>query len=634
MNPRQDDPQQIPDESQLINQFARGNGSIFVGAGLSIGAGLPSWEELVEPLARQVNCPPSTSFLDIAQYYVNVNDQITLADHVRQALKKPGVGPTEVHRELIKLPVPRIFTTNLDNLLEDAFRERDLKFDTIVTDQDVALMDSGKKSIVKLHGDLAQPASWVLTSEHYENYFSQHPGIANLLGMDLHSRTVLFLGYSFNDIDMRMILSRVKRVASEFRRNLFAVQLNPTTLEVEELKRRKIKVIGLHAEPGGYNQALRQWLERFVRRVRESPVLHSVARQFFVLDFINGNLPSRSPDLLDRAADRERVMDGLRSRYPLVSIKGFAGVGKTSLAKEVGFNCSQRRRAPDADEVVFEYVVWISAKDKPDQRRWLDDVLNEIAKTTNNIYITQRQSRTEKESEIGQILGCYKILVIIDNFETIEDPDLIDWLERLPYPSKALITSRSRPERIAAWTVNLKGLETKDAAKLLRQHETLVEGEEDRTLNELVRVTSGNPQAMKLALGLMRGGIVDLKQIVRELDGPGWNPDKIFRALFSFAWEGISEPSREILRVTPLFVGVSSIRKDALKAAAGLSLDDFRQGLFQCLEVSLLEEAHELERYVIHSKTRDYAREQLEEPWEHEARRRCTEYFRAFVRRC
>jgi LuxR family glucitol operon transcriptional activator len=634
MTPHQDESSLIPDESQLINQFAKGNGSVFVGAGLSIGAGLPSWEELVRPLAGQINCPQSTAFLDIAQYYVNVNDEITLVDHVRQALSKPGAGPTEVHRELIKLPVPRIFTTNLDNLLEVAFHERDLKFDTIVTDQDVALMDSGKKSIVKLHGDINQTASWVITSEHYENYFSKHPGIANLLGMDLHSRTVLFLGYSFNDIDMRMILSQVKRVAADFQKNLFAVQFNPTPLEVEELKRRKIKVIGLRAKPKEFNQALKQWLENFIRRVRESRVLHPVARQFFLLDFINGNLPSRSAGLVDRAADRDRVMNGLRSRYPLISIKGFAGVGKTSLAIEVGANCSLSRRPPDADAVIFEYIVWISAKDKPDQKRWLDDVLNEIARTTSNIAITQLPSKKEKERQVSQILGCYKTLVIIDNFETIEDPELIEWLERLPYPSKALITSRSRPERIAAWTVNLRGLETADASRLLRQHETLVEGEEDRTLDDLVRVTSGNPQAMKLALGLVRGGIVDLKQIVHQLDNSG-KPETILQVLLSMVWEGLSEPAQEILLVTPLFVGVSSIRRDALDAATGLPFHDFKQGLHQCLEIALLEEAHEPERFVIHSKTRDFAREELDgrPAWEHEAMHRCTEYFREFVRR-
>lgn len=635
----QDESQLIPDESQLISQFARGNGSIFVGAGLSVGAGLPGWAALVEPLAQKVHSPKGSSFPDVAQYYVNLNDRPTLVGHVRKELK--GHSPTEIHRELIKLPVPRIFTTNFDRLLEAACDEQRLLFGSIVTDQDLALMDSAEKSIVKLHGDLEQPESWVITSEDYDNYFSDHPAIANLLGMDLHSRTVLFLGYSFNDVDLRMILSQVKRVAGRFRRNLFAVQFNPTSLEVEELKRRGVRVIGLKAKPNGFNKALKQWLEDFSRRVRESPELNPVARQLFAIDFINSNLPPRGSDLLGRATDLTRVMDGLRSRYPLIAIQGSAGVGKTSLVIEAGRTCSLGRNESVADPVVFEYVVWISAKDKPDQKRWLDDVLNVIATTTNNPAITQLPTKTtkkreEKEQQVRQLLQSYKVLLIIDNFETMDDPELIRWLERLPYPSKAIVTSRPRPESLAAWTVSLKGLEIEEAARLLRQHAAqLGQGFKDQAFHDLARVTNGNPQAMRLALGLIQGGTVDLEQMISQLDDQGRKPERIFQELFSGSWEGLSGPARQILLVTPLFIGVSSIRKDALQAATGLSSHYFAQGLNQCLRFGLLEEDHVPQRYVIHPLTRAFARNQLslQPEWEREARHRCTEYFREFVRK-
>ncbi|MEA2559356.1 MAG: LuxR family transcriptional regulator, glucitol operon activator [Acidobacteriota bacterium] len=636
----QQDAHLIPDESQLINQFARGNGSVFAGAGLSIGAGLPSWEDLMRPLCATVKCPSSTSYLDIAQYYVNVHDEITLWDHIRQELSRPGVAPTGVHRELIKLPVSRIFTTNLDHLLEGAFSERGLRCDRIVTDRDLALMDSGRKSIVKLHGDLDQTASWVLTSEQYETYFSKHPGLANLLGMDLHSRTVLFLGYSFNDFDMRMILSEVDTRTEGSGRSLFAVQFNPTPLEVKEFDRRRIKVIGLRgATREERNRALQQWLEEFNRRVRESPQKQDAALHLFARDFVKSNLPPPPRCLLDRAADRERLMSGLRLRYPLIAIKGFAGVGKTSLAIEAGGICSQSRGACDADAVVFEYVVWVTAKDKPDQKKWLNDVLNEIARTTDHLALTQlpfetQEERDEKGKRVSQLLGSYKILLIIDNFETIDDQNLIDWLEQLPYPSKAIITGRSRLERIAAWSVNLGGLNSGEAAELLRQHEPLVEGEEDQTRQDLVRVTNGNPQAIKLALGLVRGRVADLKEVVQLLETAGGKPEKTFQVLFSLAWEKSSQAARRILLATPLFVGVSSIREEALAAVAGPPFADFQEGLDRCREISLLEEVDERKGYVIHPKTRELAREQLDKQsgWKDEAKLRCTRYFLDLVR--
>ena len=333
-------------------------------------------------------------------------------------------------------------------------------------------------------------------------------------------------------------------------------------------------------------------------------------------------------------------MDGLRSRYPLIAIQGDAGVGKTSLATEVGSACSSNRSG-SAEEVIFEYIVWISAKDKPGQKLWLDDVLNAIADTTNNPAIKQLTSKTPQEKEekagrVRQLLGCYKILVIIDNFETIDDPELIGWLERLPYPSKAIVTSRPRSGCLAAWTVELKGLPAEEATELLKQQASqdgLVV--ESHTLNRLAGVADGNPQALKLASGQVQGESVALEQIVNQLDNPGRKPDEIFKELFSGSWERLSEPARQILLVTPLFVGVSSIRKDALAAATGLPSHDFDQGLDQCLRFRLLEEGNDPQRYVIHPMTRDFASGQLgsqKEEWRREAKHRCTEYFRQFVR--
>lgn len=630
----------IPDESQLIHQFARGNGSVFVGAGLSIGAGLPGWADLVKPLAQQVNSPEHSSFPDIAQYLVNLHDRPALVEHVWRLLKQ-ATGPTQIHKQTISLPVPRIFTTNLDRLLEAAFEEQRLPFCKVVTDEHIALMDSAAKSIVKLHGDLEQPESWVITSADYENYFSNHPGIANLLGMDLHSRTVLFLGYSFSDIDLRMILSQVKKVAGSFRRNLFAVQLNPSLLEIEELRRRGVRVIGLKAGEEDFNAVLLKWLQEFSRRVRESLELQPSARQLFAIDFINGSVPKRSVDLLGRTTDLARVMDGLRSRYPLVAIKGPAGVGKTTLAIEVGHTCSLSRIEAAADDVIFEYIVWISAKDKPDQRRWLDDILNAIAETTNNLAITQLPFKTslqraDKQKQVSHLLRSYSTLVIIDNFETIIDRDLIAWLEQIPDPSKALITSRSKPERVAAWSVDLEGLAKEEALQLLRQHTRQAKlslEPDDESLHDLARVTGGNPQAIKMSIGLAQGGITDLSQIVSQLDNPDKKPERIFKELLSGSWERLSEPARHILLVTPIFIGASSIRKEALRAASGVK-GDFDHWLVQCLSFGLLEEGHEQQRYIIHPITRAFARAQLNEhpQWEREAKDRCTKYFLEFVK--
>jgi hypothetical protein len=292
----------------------------------------------------------------------------------------------------------------------------------------------------------------------------------------------------------------------------------------------------------------------------------------------------------------------------------------------------KRGQSSNHDDI-FEYVVWIPAKDKPDPKNWLNNVLDAIAEATNNSAIKQLsfeqpEQNREKKERVKKLLSCYKILILIDNFEIIDDLELVEWLERIPDPSKAIIVSR-RPKRIAAWTMRLRGLEAVTATMML---EELVPWLEVQIRHDLVRVTEGNPQAMLLALGLVQGGEVDLKEIISQLENPDKNPNKILNQLLSGSWRLLPEPARQILLAMPLFVG--SIGREALRAAAGLSVPDFEQGLARCLRFRLLEEDHDdPQRYVVHPMTRAFARNEWNPRWEREAKRRCTEHFRELVRK-
>jgi LuxR family glucitol operon transcriptional activator len=118
----------------------------------------------------------------------------------------------------------------------------------------------------------------------------------------------------------------------------------------------------------------------------------------------------------------------------VITIEGFAGVGKTSLAVEVGYSCVISTDPTKVDTITFDFVVWVSAKDKPLQQRWLHDVLNTIARVMDYLAVTQlpKEQAEQKRLEVDMLLRTNRVLLIIDNFETIKDRSLMRWIERVP----------------------------------------------------------------------------------------------------------------------------------------------------------------------------------------------------------
>ncbi|NTU81389.1 MAG: hypothetical protein HGA45_18755 [Chloroflexales bacterium] len=76
----------------------------------------------------------------------------------------------------------------------------------------------------------------------------------------------------------------------------------------------------------------------------------------------------------------------------------------------------------------------------------LSTVLDEIARTLDYPGFAQFEHE-EKRREVEQLLRRQRVLLVVDNFETVTDGALLTWLLRLPEPSKALMTLRVGAKR-------------------------------------------------------------------------------------------------------------------------------------------------------------------------------------------
>lgn len=239
---------------ELEQALAEGRVCAFVGTGLSVGAGLPSWYELITELAASISykLPPpewttSDELLDAAQAYVNRQGLHSLISHLKGRLDTTGVQPTAAHRALARLPISVVFTTNFDDLLERAFRDAGKRVEVVVHDGDVSFVHHGPDTvtIVKLCGDLDQPETIVLTWQHYKSYFYQRPQMLKLLEAELATANVLYLGWNGSDPYFKLVFDNLLSQLGEMMRPGYAVMFDVTDSQRAKLRRKQIRLIEL-----------------------------------------------------------------------------------------------------------------------------------------------------------------------------------------------------------------------------------------------------------------------------------------------------------------------------------------------------------------------------------------------------
>lgn len=357
---------------------------------------------------------------------------------------------------------------------------------------------------------------------------------------------------------------------------------------------------------------------------------------------ICANLPPRSM-FIGREKEKARVREALNSRSYLICIDGIGGIGKTSLALEVAHEClraskddlfPEKEQQSEYTTPKFDGFIWTSAKDRELQ---LNDVLDAVARTLDWPGIAQ-QPVEEKRESVFKLLQTKRYLLIVDNFETVTDETVYDFLLKLPEPSKALITSREQKLR-QAWAVSIKGLEQNEALILIRSESKRlglksVEEAEDQVLLHLFQATGGAPLAIKWAVGQIKQRGQSLDTVLEALHQAKGD---IFEDVFARSWSLLSENARKVLMVMPIFA--SSASKDAIEAASDVHHFELDEALGQLVQMWLVEVTDELEaakrRYSVHPLTRAFSGTYLrkDKQFNNEARKRATQYYIEFAKR-
>lgn len=210
----EDDQKELQELARLIREKKV---LLFVGAGISASVDLPAWKELIEALGREKGIEGDLfrsygDYMLLAEYADG--DGVGIYEHIKQKFDirdndeiQGKLRLSEIYKILYELDFPVIYTTNYDQLIETYYGMQKKDSCTVVSSiSDMTNIEPGKTRIMKFHGDVEEENTIVLSEKQYFERMDFQNFMDIQLQADMLQYSVLFLGYSLSDINIKLLL--------------------------------------------------------------------------------------------------------------------------------------------------------------------------------------------------------------------------------------------------------------------------------------------------------------------------------------------------------------------------------------------------------------------------------------------
>lgn len=271
-----DDSKELEELAKLIREKKV---LLFVGAGISASVGLPAWKDLINELGSKKGIDEELfesygNYMLLAEYADDDGTGTGVYEHIRNKFDIKGneeirqeLCGSAIYKILYELDFPVIYTTNFDHLIEDYYGEQGKSCSVVTLIADMEKLDSGTTRIMKFHGDIDKENSIVFSESQYFERMDFQYFMDIQLQADLLQYSVLFLGYSLSDINIKLLLylaqKRWKAAGGGTAKNSYIFTATPNYVQKEVFKRN-----GIISLSGDIVDKKKGTLE-FLRRLKE-----------------------------------------------------------------------------------------------------------------------------------------------------------------------------------------------------------------------------------------------------------------------------------------------------------------------------------------------------------------------------
>ena len=414
---------------QVIERIQQGKVVLFFGSGALFGAKLPEREI---PLGNDLRDILVEKYLNesfagsdlahVAAMSISQSSLFDVQDFIRDYFI--DLCPAQYHKALPDFKWRAFFTTNYDLLIETIYREaypRVQELNVILSNEDrldETRQTTDKLPFLKLHGCITRirdsSLPLILTTDQYNDYLEKRDRLFKHLYELAYENTVIFVGHSLLDHNIRGILLKLEKEAPHGQRH-YLIKPKVDAIERDFWAAKKITTLDITFE---------HFLDEIVSQISPSdrllshvrpPTIHPIQKNFTqhvspsieLVDFLTNTVEWVTPNIATTYGDRKDFFKGTdQGWFPIVQgtpiprklqneilesalelpgaervvntdfyvVKGEAGSGKTILMRQLAWEASSRS---------LGVILWIRDGCKAD----LELVEELIAKSNERIYL-------------------------------------------------------------------------------------------------------------------------------------------------------------------------------------------------------------------------------------------------------
>lgn len=266
---------------------------------ISSGENIPDWSELGRAIAQYIPNYTYTNALDAISLFESEFSRGKLIETLAKETKVNLIQPGTAHQALAKILFETICTTNFDFLIEQTLTEQKIPHSTIVSEERLSISTKEQTKVIKLHGDFNHPSRMVITENDYDNFVDKNKVLSTYISNLFITKTLLFVGYSLDDTDIRTLWSVIGSRLGRLQTNAYAVLVDATPLEISRFARRNVKVINIKGSKSNYSNLLTEFFES-------------------IKNLIDSKLQERTIFTDDKAVEEKKIQDN-NSRLCFIS---------------------------------------------------------------------------------------------------------------------------------------------------------------------------------------------------------------------------------------------------------------------------------------------------------------------------